>query len=373
MKKFVNIRLLVVFSIAIAIIFADISVGAINGNADPFTEIKDRLSGITEKERAMLQDLFTLTQEIELMEAEEKKLSKEITKINLEISKMEVEISKGELAYDKKQESLKRVLQSYQRMGPGSFLEILLDSDNLGTFLQRLNILRDLTRNTGVLLDQLEESSEMLSQVKAELSEKLVLLEEKQRQSIEAMAGKTKLKLELEEYLASLKGEREYYEKYLTDIERTWEELKPVFSKAAQEFSRIIREGSLPADALRITFSLFEVRGAIDDKVINDVVAEQSDITNIVFAFHPGRVEISMPDKYLILSGTFEILEGHILKFRAKEGSFYGMPLEPGSMEELFSEGDLLLDIKPQLAGNSVHALEIKEGYIELISKLHIF
>jgi hypothetical protein len=93
----------------------------------------------------------------------------------------------------------------------------------------------------------------------------------------------------------------------------------------------------------------------------------------MLFAFHPGLVEISLPEKNLVLSGTFIILEGHTLKFQPKEGSFYGMPLEPGAIEELFSEGDLLLNLEPLLAGNSVNALEVKEGYLELINKLDLF
>jgi hypothetical protein len=66
-------------------------------------------------------------------------------------------------------------------------------------------------------------------------------------------------------------------------------------------------------------------------------------------------------------------LEGHILKFQAQEGSFFGMPLAPGSIGELFQEGDLVLNLEPLLAGNVIHSLEIKEGYLELINKLNIF
>jgi hypothetical protein len=49
------------------------------------------------------------------------------------------------------------------------------------------------------------------------------------------------------------------------------------------------------------------------------------------------------------------------------------MPLEAGSMEDLLSKGDLVLDIEPLLAGNSINDLEIKEGYLELINRLKLF
>lgn len=373
MLKIDKIKPLVISSLAMVLILVLFSTSATAGQTDPFSEIKDKLSGISEEEKEVLQNLFTLAQEIELMETEEKKLAQEITAINKEIKGLEATIAEGELAYDKKQESLKQVLKSYQRMGPGSYLEIVLDSDSLSTFLQRVNLLRDLTRNTGELLDQLEARGGELLKGKAKLSEKLALVEDKQKRSIEALAKKVELKRSKEEYLSSLKGEREQYQKQLADIQQMWNELKPLFSDAAKEFSRIIEKDSLPFDAIRITFSIFEIRGAIDDKIINKVVSEQSSLPNMVFAFHPGKVEISLPEKYLVLSGTFVILDGHNLKFQAQKGSFYGMELSPGSLEELFSEGDLVLDIEPLLSGNVIHGLEIKEGYIEFINKLDLF
>ena len=373
MQKFYKIKPLVISGLAIILALMVFSTSAAAGQADPFSEIKEKLSGISEEEKGILQNLFTLTQEIELMEAEEKELATGIEAINREIKSLGTAITEGELAYAKKRGSLEQVLKSYQRMGPGSYVEIILDSDNLSTFLQRLNILRDLTRNTGELLDQLETSGEKLSTEKAKLSEKLVLIEERQKQSREALAKKMELKMEKEEYLASLKGEKEHYQEQLVGIQKVWGELKPLFSDAAKEFSRIIEEGSLPSDAIRITFSFFDVKGAIDDKVINEVVSKQSKLPKMMFAFHPGKVEISLPDKQLALSGTFVILEGQILKFQAEDGSFFGMPLASGSIEELFGEGDLVLNLEPLLAGNVIHSVEIKEGYLELVNKLDLF
>ncbi|MHB1392225.1 MAG: coiled-coil domain-containing protein [Clostridia bacterium] len=373
MLKFDKIKPIVFSGLAIILAIMILSTSASAGQVDPFSEIKEKLSGISEKEKEILQNLFTLAQEMELMEAEEKELALGIDTVNQEIKNLETAIAEGELVYEKKHRSLEQVLKSYQRMGPGSYVDIILDSDNLGTFLQRVNILQDLTRNTGELLDQLEASGEKLSKEKAALSEKLALIKEKQEQLKGALAKKMKLKSEAENYLVSLKGEEEQYREQLAGIQQMWGELKPLFADAAKEFSRIIEEGSLPADALKITFSFFGIKGAIEDKVINEVVSKQSKLPEMTFAFHQGKVEISLPEKQLVLLGTFIILEGHILKFQAQEGSFFGMPLTPGSIEELFSEGDLVLNLEPLLAGNIVHSVEIKEGYLELVNKLDLF
>ncbi len=368
-----KIRILVALGLTIMYAVLTFSPSEVSVQADPFSEIKDKLEDISQEEKEILQNLFILAQDIELLEIEEKKLSQEIMSINQDIKDLEAVIAKGELDFVKKQESLKQILRSYQRMGPGSFLEIILESDSLSTLLQRINILRDLTRNTGELLEQLEASGKKLSTEKARLSEKLALSEENQRQSKAALDKKLELKSEKEEYLASLKGDREYYQEHLISIERVWGELKLFFPEAAKEFSRIIAEDSLPAEALRLTFSFMEIRGAIEDKIINGVVSEHASLPQIMFSFHPDEVEISMPEKNLVLLGTFKIQDGHTLVFEAQKGSFYGMPLESGILEELFSKGNLILDIEPLLAGNKVHSLEIKEGYLELIHRIKLF
>ncbi|MGE5677287.1 MAG: coiled-coil domain-containing protein [Pseudomonadota bacterium] len=373
MKNNRSLRRQVAAGLAIMLVFAAVSGNMLVGHADPFLEIKEKLSGISEEEKEILQNLFTLSQEIELMELEEKKLSSDVEKMNSDIKSMEAAISEGEQRFAKKRESLRQVLRSYQRMGPGSFLEIILESDSLGTFLQRVNTVRDLTRNTGELLSELEASGEKLKAEKAALSESLLKVEEKRKQAKEALAKKLELRKEQENYLASLKGERLYYQEHLKNIERVWNELKPLFAKAADEFSRIIKEGNIPSEALKVSFSFTEARGAIADSVINKVVEEQSTLPAMIFSFHPGSVEIDLPEKYLMLSGTFVITDGHTLKFQAASGSFYGMPLEPGAIQELFGNGELVLDIEPLLAGNTINDLEIKEGYLELINRYKLF
>ncbi|HOR86582.1 MAG TPA: hypothetical protein PLL98_08850 [Bacillota bacterium] len=373
MTRIKKTRALITAGFTAFFILAMISSVTIGVRADPFLEVKAKLNGISEEEREILQGLFTLAQEIELLEAEEKELAQEIESTKKEIEKLEAAIAERERAYEKKKESLKGVLQSYQRMGPGSFLEIILDSDNLGEFLDRVNILRDLTHNTGELLNQLEESGKALINEKTMLSGKLFLVEEKQKQSRETLVKRNKLKTEKEEYLASLKGEKEYYKGYLAAIEGVWNELKPLVSDVAKGFNHIMEDVSLPADALKITISFPEIKASIEDTIINKIISEQPDFPDMVLAFHPGKAEIALPDKNLALSGTFTIIEGHILKFQAQEGSFFGMALEPGSIEELIGEGGLALNLKPLLAGNTIQDLNIKEGYLELISKLKLF
>ncbi|HOM41991.1 MAG TPA: hypothetical protein PLG67_09855 [Bacillota bacterium] len=369
MSKLRKVKAIVLLSIAITLAVMFLPASAAVEQQPPFSEVKEKLSGITEEEKEVLRKLFMLAQEIETAEAEVEELANEIEAVSKEIKGLEDAIAEEELAYEKNRESLEQVLKSYQRMGAGSFLKIILDSDSLSTFLHRVNTLRDLTKNTGTLLEQLESSGRKLAEEKSKLSEKLVLLKDKQSLSRAALADKNRLRAEKEAYLVSLKGEKEYYQEYLSNLERAWNELKPLLSETAKEFSRMIEDGGLPFDALKISFSLFEIKGAIDDRTINKIIAENANLEEMIFAFHQEAAEIRIPDKNLILTGTFVIQEGHTLKFLPQEGSFFELPLEKGVLEELFGEEGMVLNLEPLLAGNDIHTVRIKEGYIELIHR----
>jgi len=75
---------------------------------------------------------------------------------------------------------------------------------------------------------------------------------------------------------------------------------------------------------------------------------------------------MNMANENLILSGNFIVLEGNIIKFQVEKGSFYSIPLELASIEELFQEGYLILNLKPYLGKSTLKSVKIEEGFMEL-------
>ncbi|SCY91220.1 coiled-coil domain-containing protein [Alkaliphilus peptidifermentans] len=365
MKKNVNLIIL----LCLVISLAGIALFPIDvvGQVDPFSEIQLKLLNISEDEIEIIHNLFVLANEIEEMEKQEVEIAREIDGINTEMLILEKNIKKEEIKYTKSKDALEQVLKTYQRMGPGSYLEIILNSDSLTTFLRRINTLRDLTRNTGDLMEQLEESRDKLTAENQKLTEKLNLIEEKHQLLRESLAKSLSLKEEMEHYLFSLEEDREYYQEQLENMQIMWTELKPLFSETIKEFTRIIKEGNFPDDAIKISITLFGIRGSLEDKVFNSIVAEQSILPRMELNFYQDKVELRMPDNHLILIGTFVIKEGSILTLKVEEGSFFNMPLQAGAIDELFSEEELQLDFKPLLEGNTIRSVEITEGYLRLL------
>jgi len=361
-----SIKLLLASILTIVIAFTIFTSSISFGEEDSFTKTKEKLAGISEDERGVLHNLFLLVQDIEEMEREENKISKEIYLVKEEIKIMEVMIVGEETAYEKKRDVLKQVLNSYQRKGAGSFLEIILDSNNLTDFLRRVNTLRDLTGDTGELLEQLKESKEKLSIEKGKLAEKLTMIEDKQKQLRIALDSKLQLRDDIEKYLSSLDEQRGYYEEHLANIQKLWGELKPLIAEITKGFFNVIENENLPPNAIKTTFSILGVKGVIDEKTFNDIVAEDSLLSQIEFSFEPNNMTMNMANQNLILSGNFTVLEGIILKFQVEKGSFYSIPLELASIEELFQEGYLILNLKPYLGKSTLKSVKIEEGFMEL-------
>ena len=366
-------RLLLGLSLSMVLTILVLSPNVKIAQAEPFTEVREKLSDITEEERAVLKNLFLLAQELEEMEIEEEVMTQAVDVIKRDINELEGKIQNAEIEFHRQRDTLKQVLQIYQRRGPGSYLEIMLDSDNLSIFLRKLNILRELTRNTGKLLDSLDESRDKLSTQKVLLSEKLLLLVGKQEELRESMTDKLQIVEQKEQYLTSLGDERDYYQGYLAGLQLMWNELRPLFAETTREFTRIIKDGSLPMDTMKTTFTIYGIKASIDEKVFNNIIAEHTNLPQMVFNFYKNKIEIEVPEKNLILWGKFVVVEGHTLKYQIDGGSFYGMPLEARALEELFKEGHFMVNFKPFVGDNTLQSIDMLEGHLELLIKPVLF
>lgn len=345
--------------------FMLVSPNMISGQSQPAWKVDSTPEEISDEEKAILEELFTLSQEIEEMSREEKELTGEAEQLEGQISELQERIKDRQDNYDKQLKVLERVLASYQKRGPATFLETVLSSENLTDFLRSINIIRELSHNTGKLLDSLEQEKTALLAEKENLKAHMEQVENKRTALKDALAEKLRLKQEQEKYLSSLKEEQEHYRQQLESVEREWDELKGLFSQIVDEFGKIIQEGNLSLNDFDLSFDLFSVKGTITEEKINDILEQHSGLPKMVFDFSPGQVGIEIPDKHLTLTGTFTVMGKSSLKFEVSEGTFYGMKLEPESIEELFKDGALLIDLK-ELAGDiTLKSVEVMDGTME--------
>ncbi|TAH74867.1 MAG: hypothetical protein EWM47_01400 [Anaerolineaceae bacterium] len=335
----------------------------VSGELKPIEEANEQLQGISEEEQQTLELLFILTQEIEEMEREEARITDEINELIIEIDQLDKSISEEQKNYDMYLKIMEQVLISYQRGGPASYLDILLKAENLTSFIKSLNLIKDISRNTGELLASIEDSKQILEEKKQSMADSIALLEVKKEELQEPIATKKRLVKEQEDYLESLAEEKELYQQHLDNLTLMWNNLKEFFSDIVDEFARIINEGHFTMEDLNLQFSFFSLKGSIHEDTFNRIMNDNSTLSKIVFSFRQDAVRIEVPDNNLVLEGYFELEGASALLFVPEEGTFYGMTLEKESIEELFRDGSLLIDFE-QVAGDMV-SIDIKLKDIE--------
>lgn len=340
---------------------------------DSLEEIRGKLMDISQEEKEILDFLFTKSQEIDELKREKDRISQEIGALAGEIQDLDKKIQEASADYEDKLALLEAILQNYQRMGPASYIEIILDSDNIRNLLRRINTLRDLTRNTGLLLGEIDDLKEELLDIKASLDEKLNSLEAKEDQLATTIEKEEAKAQELETYLDSLMGDREYYQDQLNLIMTMMEGLADLIGEISEEFAHIVEKGNLPEDSVKIRLTSKGLLGTIEEDVFNQVMADNPNLPEINLGFYEDQVEMELPEENLLLIGNFHVLEEQGLKFQVEKGNFYGLHLKEVTLEELFGEGDFILDLESLLGRNSLENIESKEGYLELTIGIRLF
>ncbi|HHX49836.1 MAG TPA: hypothetical protein GX711_00165, partial [Clostridia bacterium] len=300
------------------------------------------------------------------LERENEQLSLEMEQMKDEIKDMEEKITVAETSHEKTLKGLEQVLQSYQRLGTVSYLEIILDSRSPGDFLRRINILKDLARNTEQLLNSIQESKSRLVVEKEKQNEKLAELADKQRQLEKSVEQVILLRGKMEERLASLEKEREYYQEQLVNMQQVWGKLKPFFSKTIADLSQIIAKGDLPLDAVKTSITLKGIQGSLDEETFNEIIAGHPGLPDVVFRFSEGQALLELPESSLLLEGNFVIREKTAIMYQVTKGAFYGFPLDDDTIKELFQDNQLVIDFKPLIGTNILRSIEIHDQKVEL-------
>ena len=364
LKKSKNIILL---GLVIALVFQILFISAIESQAAPIMVIQERLDGISLEEKKVLEELFIILQDIEEAEGAEELTMQEIANLHEEIVLLERRLKEEEVIFKHRLGILQEVLRGYQRRGAASYLHIILSSKGLSDLLKRINIIREFSRSTGGLLEDMDRRKELLLTEEAHLSKKLIILEDKQLELRERVWAKTEAKKELQEYLTSLGGERQFYEENLAFLQAQWSELSVFIDGLRATIIGLITDNNLPPDALKISYGLFNARVTIDQENFNRIFQNNPHLTMLEFIFMKDKVALSVKDKGLELVGKFTVGTRNSIEFVIEEGTFYNIPLRKEAIVELFKEGQFIIDLSSATEGNSIRAISVNDGHIELL------
>ncbi len=346
-----------------------------SGEVAPIEEAQEEIENISQEEMEVLEKLFMISKEMDAIRQEEDRIKEEIAGIMEQIASLEETIRKMQSDYDVKLGVLEQVLIYYQRGGPATYLEILLNAESFTQFLKSLNVLKDISHNVGELLTSLEEGRIALQEEKRQMDEKMAMLREKQEELERKWMEREQAKIKQEDYLSGLKEKRVYYEEQLQRLELLWENCKELFQNIVAETTRIIGEGYFTAEDLNLGMGLFALPGSIREDTFNRVLNDNSDMTETYFYFHDGEVTIEVPELQLVLQGNFFIAGEYAIQYEVTSGTFYELPLDEVSIARLFEKGSLVMDFNA-IAGDmgtidfALQEVESREGSLAFIIKL---
>ncbi|MBN2222882.1 MAG: hypothetical protein JW708_11795, partial [Vallitaleaceae bacterium] len=312
-------------------------------------ETEAQLIEISEEESLILDTLQEFQSSIEAFSNEVESIEASIKETNDYIEETKIQINGLQESFKKKIAILAEVLVLYQKKGSTGFLETLLSSESISDFLKRLDIVRDLSRNTDNLLRSIEEEKEQYVVMENDLQREIILLEEKKLQLEIAISEKEKAMIEKEAYLSSLQEERGEIETLLKEIQLAWEEALVVFAETSKEFENLLTQGAFPEEALELQFGLSGIEARIQESVFNQVLVEHQVLQVMQFRFEENKVFMIMEGIELELEGKFEVYEDFSVIYRPIRGSFYGLELREDSLLELSQASELILDLESVL------------------------
>lgn len=336
-------------------------------------EAKEKLNEISSEEQSIIEKLFVMSSEIELMHTEEVKIEEDIANINLKIDGLATHISEMELRYATLKTNLAEVLKIQQRKGVGSSIEVIFSSQSLKDFVFRINLLRDLSRKVDDLMQETQSINAELLKEKDNYENEKVNLANQKKELRKKIDEKALAKSELEDYLESLNTEKAHYEDYLKSIEALWDSLKPLFSNTIEKFNDLIQSGGLPDDTVAINYSLFNTTGTIYETKFNEVLAKQKDFPVMQFDFKDDSVRLAFPEYEIELEGKFILLDSQTIQYVVTGGTFYQLPMSQSAILDLFSEGDMVFKLKSLLGKNTIKKIDQYEDRIVMQISISLF
>lgn len=179
MKKVIGVLIILIF-----LVQTNLSIAATNqeleneknnikeqqkDEANKAEQLQDDIDEIQAQKSATLKEVESLINEISSYESEINELQEKIDALQNDINNAEKVIKEKEEQYTREKNLLDERLITICEMGETTYLDVLLESDNLIDFISRYNIVSELVQNDTELLESIEEQRKEIEEEKAGL------------------------------------------------------------------------------------------------------------------------------------------------------------------------------------------------------------
>ena len=364
----------IVIPILIFCLLSGLSLEKAAGQGEPYPplrEIHSQLDSLGTAEKETMAALFAAADRIRQQEGELEDLRGRQRAVEEALVWAEVEYELVAQHYEEARGSATEALRWLQRLGPVSYLDLIVGAATFNDFWQRLDLIFIAIRGVERALGHLFHTREMaalerktLRDMQAELRDVLAAAAEK-LQELEAT------RVEKEAALSGLGDRRQEFEERLLKLERLWlEDIIPYLKAAALELATLMGKGGREGLPVQWQLTPGGMRGQLTFGALNAALTPHPALRGGQFSGEDGRLFFTVPQRGLSLGGELSVVEG------GKGGSFdideiylLGMPISPSALSEYHDETHFFFAIPSPLPGIRLREIRVtKEALVLVVS-----
>jgi len=326
------------------------------------------LHELPESQRRELADYLALRIAADAREERRSELQERIAGLEGEIQRLEDFLAEAEDRYEEARERTVTALRWLHRMGPASYLEVLLSASSLRDLLQRTEVVAAAARGSLLALTdirrekltraelqtEIDEMGEELAGLKEERDELLVVFDE-----LDRVEG---------ELSREFGGDWPRISDDISELAGMYEdEVIPYLEDLSSHFAEMAEEGAAPADVI-IRPSLFQVRAIVPAASLNEVLDQRAGLRGAAFELEPEEVRLVCPQLRLSLSGELSLGDRGIITYDPDAVYLGGLKLT--DEHALEAVGRIDLDLSAAMADLQPRELTVREDEVELVLTL---
>ena len=171
-------------------------------------------------------------------------LNSQIEEVSKNINSAEIELQKTEKDLEEKEELLEKRLVASYKAGSTSYLDVLLDSDSLTSFLSSYYLVEQISENDTKLINTVKETKQQIENSKAQLEENKASLENIKQSEVAKKSELDATKKEKEQAVAKLSNEDKEVQSKIDEMRSEDSKIRAAIAKAEREANRTSSRGN---------------------------------------------------------------------------------------------------------------------------------
>lgn len=170
-------------------------------------------------------------------------LNSQIEEVSKNINSAEIELQKTEKDLEEKEELLEKRLVASYKAGSTSYLDVLLDSDSLTSFLSSYYLVEQISENDTKLINTVKDTKQQIENSKAQLEENKASLENIKQSEVAKKSELDATKKEKEQAVAKLSNEDKEVQSKIDEMRSEDSKIRAAIAKAEREANRTSSRG----------------------------------------------------------------------------------------------------------------------------------